>query len=79
MYSSLCLAKPGDANGDGDVNLSDIVFQVNYVFKGSLPPDPFCRGDDNADGNIFLTDIIYNVNYVFKGGPAPVNSGVCCL
>ncbi len=79
VYSSTCLAKPGDAKGDGKVNLSDIIFQVNYVFKGGIPPDPFCRGDDNADGKINLSDIIYGVNFIFKGGPAPIESGVCCL
>ncbi len=79
VTAAACIAKPGDANGDGKVNLSDIIFQVNYVFKGGLPPDPFCRGDDNADTKINLQDVIYEVNYVFKGGPAPINSGVCCL
>lgn len=79
VKSTTCLAMPGDANGDGKVNLSDIIFQVNYVFKGGIPPDPFCRGDDNADEKINLSDIIYVVNYIFKAGPAPINSGVCCL
>jgi len=71
--------KAGDANGDNSLNLADIIFNVNYVFKGGTAPSPICRGNDNADGGVNLADIIYKVNYVFKGGPAPIKSNVCCL
>jgi len=76
-----CSAKPGDANSSGgNPNLTDIIYLVNYVFKGGLAPSPLCRGDANGSGGApNLTDIIYLVNYVFKGGPAPIKSGVCCL
>ena len=75
----LCTSKPGDANGSGGVNLVDIVYIVNYVFKSGPKPAPDCRGDANANGMINLVDIIYEVNFVFKGGLAPVKTGVCCL
>jgi len=77
----LCTSKPGDANGSGgNPNLSDIIYLVNYVFKGGPAPNPTCRGDANGlGGNANLSDIIYLVNYVFKGGPQPVKSAVCCL
>ncbi len=73
--------KAGDANAsNGTPNLSDIIYLVNYVFKGGPAPSPTCRGDANGSGgSANLSDIIYLVNYVFKGGPAPVKSGVCCL
>jgi len=77
---ALCAAKPGDVAVDNSVNLADIIFLVNSVFKGGTKPSPLCRGDVNASGgNPNLTDIIYLVNRIFKGGPAPVKSGVCCL
>jgi len=77
----VCTDKAGDANGSGgNPNLPDIIYLVNYVFKGGTAPNPSCRGDANGSGgNPNLPDIIYLVNYVFKGGPAPVKSGVCCL
>jgi len=77
----LCTDKAGDANGSGGApNLTDIIYLVNYVFKGGPAPSPLCQGDANGSGGApNLTDIIYLVNYVFKGGPAPINSGVCCL
>ena len=75
-----CAATAGDANGNGAVNLTDIIFMVNHVFKGGPKPNPGCRGDANGSGgNPNLTDIIYLVNYVFKGGPAPKKSDACCL
>ena len=74
-----CFDKAGDANGSGTVNLADIIYIVNYVFKGGTKPAPDCRGDANNNGTINLSDIIYEVNFIFKGGPKPVNSGVCCL
>lgn len=77
---SPCSAKAGDSNSDGNIALPDIIFLVNYVFKGGPVPSPLCRGDENGSGgNANLADIIYLVNYVFKGGPAPQKSGVCCL
>jgi len=74
-----CTAIAGDASGDNKVNIADIVFKVNYVFKGGPEPNPLCLGDDNADGSVNLQDIIYSVNYIFKGGPAPLKSRECCL
>jgi len=63
--------KRGDANGDGIINLSDIIYLVNYVFKGGPAPDPLCVGNANNNGSVDLADIIYLVNFVFKGGPVP--------
>ena len=74
-----CTAIAGDANADSKVNLVDIIFKVNYVFKGGPEPSPLCRGDDNANGRADLVDIIYAVNFIFKGGPAPKKIAVCCL
>jgi len=62
----------GDANADGNVTLPDIIYLVNYVFKGGPAPAPLARGDVNASCNVNLGDIVYLVNYVFKGGPAPL-------
>ncbi len=61
----------GDANGDDNVNLADIIFLVNYIFKGGAAPHPFDKGDVNCDAAVTLPDIIYLVNFIFKGGPPP--------
>jgi len=61
----------GDANGDGEVNVGDAVFLINYVFKGGPAPDPIEAGDANGDGQCNVGDAVYLISYVFKGGPAP--------
>jgi hypothetical protein len=68
----------GDANQDGIVNSTDIIYLVNYVLKGGpLPLLCAAVGDANCDEQVNSTDIIYLVNYVLKGGPAPCD--VCTL
>lgn len=66
----------GDANGDGNADIGDAVFIVNYVFRKGAPPDPVCAGDANSDGGTDVGDAVYLINYVFKSGPPPQND--CC-
>jgi len=66
----------GDANDDGEVNVGDAVYLINFVFNGGPEPTPFCSGDANGDGEVNIGDSVYLINYVFKGGPAPVQN--CC-
>ena len=61
----------GDANSDKKTTVSDVVFLINYLFKGGPPPDPVYLGDVNCDGKVNVTDIIYLINYLFKGGDPP--------
>ncbi len=61
----------GDANADDKINLADIVFLVNYIFKDGVAPFPPKVGDVNCDTSVILNDIIYLVNYIFKDGPPP--------
>lgn len=62
----------GDANGSGSVNILDITYLINYIYKGGPPPDPIESGDADGSGSINLLDITYLINYLYKGGPAPV-------
>ena len=63
--------KRGDANGDGIVNVGDIVYLVSYLYKGGPEPTPEEAGDVNLDGIINVGDIVYLVSYLYKGGPPP--------
>jgi hypothetical protein len=61
----------GDANGDGAVGVTDIVFLINYLFKNGPPPNPLASGDENGDCEVNPADVIYLLNYLFRGGPPP--------
>jgi len=65
----------GDANSNGIVDLSDIIYLINYLFKGGPTPSPLCIGDVNGDDTITIGDVVYLINYLYKGGSTP---GFCC-
>jgi M6 family metalloprotease-like protein len=62
----------GDANSDGEIDITDVVFLINYLFvPGSPPPNILASGDVNCDGTINASDVVYLINYLFIGGPPP--------
>jgi Right handed beta helix region/Dockerin type I domain len=61
----------GNVNGDGEIEVSDAVFLINYLFVGGPEPYPYLAGDVNCDDKINLVDVIFIVNYVFRGGNSP--------
>lgn len=61
----------GDANGDGLVDVGDVVYLINYIFKSGPAPDPLEAGDANGDRAVDVGDASFLINYVFKGGPEP--------
>ena len=63
--------KPGDVNKDGEVDIGDIVFLINYLFKGGLPPEFIETADVNGDCVVDIGDVVYLINYLFKNGPVP--------
>jgi hypothetical protein len=61
----------GDINRDGLLTVADVVYLINYLFKGGPVPDPLMRGDVNHDGKATIADGVFLVCYLFKGGPRP--------
>jgi hypothetical protein len=61
----------GDANGDLKIDVGDIVYLVNYLYKSGSAPNPLDAGDANCDTKIDVGDIVYIINYLFKNGPLP--------
>jgi hypothetical protein len=64
----------GDANSDEDVNVSDAVYIINYVFVGGDAPDPLESGDVNCDDTCNVSDAVWIINYVFVGGNEPCDT-----
>lgn len=63
--------KPGDANHDMSVNVTDVIHLINYLFKGGPAPYPFVAADVDASCHVDVQDVIYLINALFKGGPPP--------
>lgn len=61
----------GDANGDGSVSVSDVVYLIDYLFKNGPAPDPLWKGDVNGYCGVTLSDIVYLNYYLFSGGAPP--------
>jgi len=62
----------GDADSTGAVNILDITYLINYLYKGGPEPKPLESGDVNFNGEylgINLLDITYLINYLYKEGP----------
>jgi len=65
--------KSGDVTCDGKVDLGDVVFLINYLYRGGPPPSPWETGDVTCDGVIDLGDVVYLINYLFRNGPPPLH------
>jgi hypothetical protein len=63
--------KAGDLTGDGEVDLGDAIFLLNYLYRNGPAPDPLSLGDLNNDGDVEMGDIIYLINYLYRDGPPP--------
>jgi hypothetical protein len=58
----------GDSNADGNVNIADASYLLNFLFLGG--PDPKCAAavDGNGDGNGNIADASFVLNFLFQGG-----------
>ena len=66
----------GDCTHDSIMDVADVVYLINYLFKGGTAPDPICRGDVNCSGDADIGDVVLLINYLYKGGTAPCFG--CC-
>ncbi len=65
----------GDINGDGQevIDISDLVWLVDYMFNEGPEPPQMLAADMNASGGIIdIADLVYLVDHMFNGGPGPV-------
>lgn len=61
----------GDADSGGEINVADVVFLVNYIFRAGTAPYPLIAGDANCDNATNVGDAVYLIHYIFRSGPAP--------
>jgi len=69
----ICDCLPGDANSDGALNIIDITFIINYLYKNGPAPSPLiCSCDFDCDCELpTIMDVLYAIRYLYKGGYRP--------
>jgi len=58
----------GDANGNGSVEIGDIVYLINYLYRYGNPPSSVSAGDVTCDRVVDIGDIVFLINYLYHGG-----------
>jgi hypothetical protein len=61
----------GDANGDQVINVTDVVYMMNYLFRHGPSPVSFVSGDANCDNDLGILDVVLLINYLYKEGVTP--------
>ena len=52
------VAKVGDLDGDGNVDVSDVIMMRNWIMEGNPTPERLLKGDLDKDGVIDVSDVI---------------------
>jgi hypothetical protein len=63
----------GDANGDGQIELSDAILALGFLFLGGESPDCHKSADADDSGTLEVTDPVYVLGYLFLGSAAPAS------
>ena len=54
----------GDVNGDGDIDISDVVALVNIILSDGT--DENSSADVNGDGSVDISDVVALVNIILS-------------
>lgn len=65
----------GDSNADNQIDLSDALYVLIYLFGNVSNFNCLDSGDANDDGMVDLADAIYILTYLFNRGPEPPYPG----
>jgi subtilisin family serine protease len=61
----------GDCDYSGKINLLDISYIINFLYRSGPAPIPPQSGDVECNGKTNLLDVSYIINYLYRSGPAP--------
>ncbi len=72
-----CIGIRGNVNGDPseEINIGDLTYYIDYLFRGGPPPPSLLEADVNRDGSVNIADLTDIVAYLFLGGEAPETCG----
>jgi hypothetical protein len=61
----------GDPNCDLMLNILDVVYLINYLYKMGPGPSPPEAADVNEDTLLNILDVVHLINFLYKNGPVP--------
>ncbi|SYZ71806.1 exported hypothetical protein [Candidatus Zixiibacteriota bacterium] len=62
----------GDVNNNGVINILDVSYLINFLYKhGPALPNPYLA-DCNGKAGLNILDVSYIINFIYKHGPAPI-------
>lgn len=61
----------GDLNADSEVDITDVVYLIDYVFLFAWTPCPRWSGDWNGDRRVNSIDLAQLIGYIFRSGHGP--------
>lgn len=71
-YNGCCVGIRGNIDSIGGIDVTDLVYLVNFMFKDGPAPPCFEEADVNGSGGVLdVSDLVYLVNYMFKEGIDP--------
>ncbi len=72
-----CCKFRGDINHNGSdvIDMSDLIYLIDYQFLGGPQPGCPSEADVNGIGGILsdIADLVYLIDYMFRDGPAPLD------
>lgn len=66
INGSLSTTTPGDANGDGNITMSDVVSVINYIMETPLDGFTFDAADMNGDSRVTLADVVLLIDNILE-------------
>ncbi len=70
-FPALSRFRRGDCNDDGEVNITDGVCILNWLFLGAATPGCVAVTNTNGDDAANIADATYLLSHLFAGGPPP--------
>lgn len=66
-----CCQVRGNVDGDNGINVADLTYLVDYLFRGGNPGGCPSESDTDGSDDINVADLTYLTDYLFRGGSAP--------